>query len=53
MPDIVQLLKEPRSSLREFGHIEKAMKALGRVRIGGKAKRRKPRISAAAKVRKK
>ena len=51
MPDIVQLLKERRSSLREFGTIEKATKALGGVRIEGKAKRRKPRFSKAARAR--
>jgi hypothetical protein len=48
MPDLVQLLKELRSSLRELGRIEKALKALGGVPIGGKAKRRKPKVSAAA-----
>jgi hypothetical protein len=45
MTDLVQLLKELRSSLGKF---EKALKAMGGVTIGGKAKRRKPKVSAAA-----
>ena len=36
MPDIVQLVKERRSALREFGKTETAVKALGSVRVGGK-----------------
>jgi hypothetical protein len=51
MPDIVQLLKELRASLRELGRIEKALKALGGVPIGGKAKRRKPKFSKAGQAR--
>jgi hypothetical protein len=53
MPDIVQLLKERRSSLRKFGNIEKAKKPLGRVRIEGKAKRRQRQFSPAVNARKK
>ena len=48
VPDLVQLLKELLSSLRKLGKIEKALKALGGVPIGGKAKRRKPKVSTAA-----
>jgi hypothetical protein len=51
MPDIVQLVKERRSSLREFGTIEKAKKALGGVRIERKAKPRKPKVSKAGRAR--
>jgi hypothetical protein len=45
--DIVQLLKEIRSTLRELGKIGNALKAVRSVPIRGKAKRRKPKVSAA------
>jgi hypothetical protein len=52
MPDIVQPLKERRSPLlTELGKIEKAVKALGSVRIRGKTKRRKPKVSKAGQAR--
>jgi hypothetical protein len=51
VPDLVQLLKEVRSTLRELRKIEKARKALGSVHIRGKAKRRKPKVSAAQRAR--
>ena len=51
MPDIVQLLKERRSSPWEFGNIEKTLKALGSVRIERKANPRKPKVSKAGRAR--
>jgi hypothetical protein len=51
MPDLVQLLKEIRSTLRELGKIEKALNVLCSVPIEGKAKRRKPKVSKAQRAR--